>query len=430
MSVNYLKLLKPVLCLTVITVATLAVTARAADYSGNTSSSGIVQPNNDISSPVVTTSDISPSNRMLLSSDTNTGMDFQSKQTGRFPVHFGLALSGYYDDNIDTQKTNKQSDFITTITPFISWNTAADSGAENSFQLYYAPTYERFLDKTSNDTLDQYGTLGFYHNGDKTTFSLTQSVTDSNSNSFDVADRVNHQDYATQFNLNYQLTGKTSISVAAAQTISVYQQGYNSNDWNISSYLNYQMLPKVTVGVGGLIGYADISGPNQTYEQANVQATYVPTAKTSLYGVVGAEFRQTEQGGSTETTPDFSFGANWQPFDGTNLNINASRSFDYSNKFAGTDYIDTGISGSLSQRFIQQIYGTIALSYANAAYQSNSNSGSGGLNYNFYSIKPSLSYQPVEWCNLGVFYQYRENVTSSSNAFKDNQVGFNATFQY
>ena len=55
--------------------------------------------------------------------------------------------------------------------------------------------------------------------------------------------------------------------------------------------------------------------------------------------------------GAARLEPTFSLGFDYDPKDGTDLILNAYRNFSYSAKFYGNDYLTTGVSGSVSQRF-------------------------------------------------------------------------------
>jgi hypothetical protein len=52
------------------------------------------------------------------------------------------------------------------------------------------------------------------------------------------------------------------------------------------------------------------------------------------------------------------------------------------------------------------------------------------LGYNYFSVRPALAFRPTDWCELSIYYQYRRNVSSTIDAFTDNQAGFQSRFTY
>jgi hypothetical protein len=322
----------------------------------------------------------------------------------RLPVQLSVTLAGYYDDNIYVQPRgpNRVGDFVWTVAPTIAWNSAHFSGMENSVQVAYSPGFIFYQDHPGNNTIEQAGTFVYGYHGPRSDLVVSQQYASVQNTAPDLGDLVKLQEYITTINLDYTLASKLSLTVRAQQDIIDYDDGFDSTQWTGSAYLNYAAMPKTTFGVGAL----------------------------SFNATAGVEFRQTQGTGRQQVNPTFSLGLDYDPFDGTDLNLSAYRAYAYSAKYFGDDYLTTGVSGSLTQRFFQKFYATITASYENADYEDNLGGQSSDLGYNYFSVRPELSFRPTDWCQLGIYYQYRRNVSSTVDAFTDNQAGFQSRFTY
>ena len=86
--------------------------------------------------------------------------------------------------------------------------------------------------------------------------------------------------------------------------------------------MNYQMFPKTNIGLEVVGGITDqSSSPLQYYQQARVRVNYVATGKLDLKFSGGVEVREFEGSNSIKTTPVFSLGFEYRPFDGTTLSV-------------------------------------------------------------------------------------------------------------
>ena len=355
-----------------------------------------------------------------------------TQASNRMPVQLTLTLAGYYDDNIYVQPRgpNRVGDYIWTVAPMISWNSAQVTGMENSFQVSYSPGFLFYQEHPANNTVEQLGTFVYGYHGPRTDLVISQQYASVQNSAPDLGDLVKLEEYITTANLDYTLTSKLGLTLRAQQDITDYDDGLDSTQWTGSAYLNYMAMPKTTFAVGAVFGAADIEGPNQTFEQVNSRVLYTPTAKLSFNATAGVEVRQTQGNGREQVNPTFSLGLDYDPFDGTDLNLSAYRDYAYSAKYFGDDYLTTGVSAAVTQRFFQKFYAVVTASYENAVYEDNLPGQSSDLGYNYFSVRPALAFRPTEWCEISFYYQYRQNVSHTIDAFTDDQVGFQSRFTY
>ena len=351
----------------------------------------------------------------------------------RLPVQLGLTVTGYYDDNIYVRPdaAGKISDFIWSLAPLIAWNSAAQTGAVNSVQVAYAPTLIFYQEHSHNDTVNEAADVVYGFEGDKVELVVTEQFSQNQENNADFNTLGTETLSATHAELNYQVTGKTNLEVSARQTYTSDDPGLRSIEWTLSSYLDYQLSPKTTFGLGGVVGAVDLEGPNQTYEQVNGRVGYNPDAKLSISATAGGELRQTQGHSSSDATPDFSLGAAYEPFDGTNLGLSAYRRYEYSGRFYGDDYLATGVSASVSHRFLQRYSFAVSGAFEDAKYRDNFANAFASEGYDYFSIRPEVTYTPRIGWELRLFYQYRQSLAEGGVAgFDDNQAGLSASYTY
>jgi hypothetical protein len=352
---------------------------------------------------------------------------------GRLPVQLGLTVAGYYDDNIYVQPTGpgKVSDFIWSISPLMAWNSASVTGAANSVQVVYAPTVILYQDQSENNTVNEAAKLVYAYEDDKMMLVATEAYASFQENNADYTQLGIETSSVTTIQFNYQLADKVGLETVARQVYTQDDPGLRSTEWTLTGYLNYQATPKTTIGLGGVLGTVELEGPDQTYEQVNGRLSYNPDAKLSFSATSGLEFRETEGHGGASLTPDFSLGAAYTPFDGTNVGLSAYRRYDYSGRFYGNSYLATGVSANVAQRFLHRFTVSVAGTFEDAQYRDNFSDSFSSLGYDYFSLRPEVSFTPLTGCELRIFYQYRRSLAEGGVAgFTDDQTGVSAAFTY
>jgi hypothetical protein len=355
-----------------------------------------------------------------------------TQDNGRLPITLGATLAGYYDDNIYIQpgSVGRTGDFIYDVVPFVSYNSARNTGVDNSVQITYAPGFVFYLNHSGNDTFEQNGSFVYGYHGSRCDLIVSQQYASVQNSAPDEGDLVKVHEYETVLNFDYTIGAKLSATVRAQQDINDYDQGFSSTQWSGSVYLNYEIMPKTTVGLGVVGGAADLEGPNQTFEQVNGRVVYTPTEKLSFNATAGGELRQTQGYSESTLTPVFSGGFSYVPWDDTSVTINAYRAYNYSAKYFGQDYLATGASFSFTQGFRQKLWATLSGSYENAHYEDNLADESNDIDYNYFTVRVALDYQANDWWSFGAYYQYRRNISAEINGFVDDQVGCQVRFTY
>lgn len=375
-----------------------------------------------------------------------------SSQPRRFAYGIILSTRGVYDDNINISNTNKISDFYLAIEPVLTTGFGDITGQEENYiRLDYAPSALLFVDHSENDALQHFISLSGQHRTGRMTSTLSQQIavldgTDIRASgdltnpgehvNIDVGGRNRYQTYTTRLNASYDLSGKTFLSGGGDVYVTNYSSAGLISSRIVSGnlFVNYRYSDKVTVGLGGTMGYdsPDDPNPDQTFEQANGRISYQASGKVNFNASGGVEFRQF--GGNSRgqyATPVFELSASYQPSDGTSFSLSGHRRTYDSGALAGQDFSETILNASLRRRLLQRFYLGIAVGYQQSDYFSAVKNVTANRNDHYYYVQPTLDFNVTRYWTAGVYYLHRQNDSSFDGfQFADNQVGFRSTLTF
>lgn len=371
----------------------------------------------------------------------------QAATPRRLQYHVGLSVRSVYDDNINLNQSNRESDVYTTIEPTIDLGFGQAEG--NFIALTYAPNAFVFVNHSENNALQHVIALTGQYRFPRLTLSLSQDVqlldgtglnaetgagTTFTRTNLDVAGRTRLNIYATRLNANYSLTGKTFLTAGLGYSVNDYETLISSSVLSGNVYFNYTYSPKLSLGLGFAGGYNTVGagGQDQTYEQINARASYELTGKVSASLTAGVEFRQATSGGSQDNgSPVFDGSLFYQPFDGTTLSLSFSRRTQNSATLAGQDFHSTSITISARQRFLQKIFFGLTVGHENSEYFSTISGLSSLRSDDYYFLQASLDFNLTSFWTVGVFYFYREDQsTFDTFSFYDNQLGLRSSLTF
>ncbi len=363
--------------------------------------------------------------------------------------HYGLLFTvrGVWDDNIFISHTDKKSDYYFAIEPQITIGVGDMEGRSRSYlRLDYMPSAILFVDHSNQDAFNQLIHLeGGYSTG-RLRLSLFEDIAlleSANLNSFidttglwantDASAPTRVNIFNTRLTAQYDLTGKIFLQGEFDSYIYFYPN--HISDYTVAGglYLYYSWLPKLSVGVGGTVGYnwVDEPTPNQTFEQVNARLNYQATAKLGVYASAGVEFRQFDGNRSTYTTPVFEVGLTHHPFEGTTINLAAGRRIYNSGFFPNQDFANTYVVGRFQQRLFHRLYLGLGGGYENSNYFATNRNVSAPRDDDYWFIEPSLDVLITRWLSAGVYYLHREDTSNIDFfSFDDNQVGVRATVRF
>jgi Putative beta-barrel porin 2 len=389
------------------------------------------------------------SGNLTLGGQTMSSSEIHSGEPRRFHYRLGLTVRGVYDDNIFLTNTNRVDDWYFAIEPMITVGFGDIEGrSETFFRLDYIPSIILYADHSDENAVSHLIQLEGGHRFGRLTLSLSQEILildGTNLNSIidttgqfvnlDSSTRTRLNLFVTRLRANYDLTGKLFLTGEFDAYVYDYPDDNDISSQTLSGglYINYIVTPKVTVGVGGTFGVALVEEPNvdQTFEQANFRINYQATGKFGLSASAGVEFRQFDDHRGDYISPVFELGANYHPFDGTNITLAGGRRILPSGFFPNQDFATTYIVGRVQQRLFRRVYLGLAVGYENSDYFATTSGVSATREDDYYFVEPSIDVLITRWLSVGAYYLHREDSSDiDSFSFRNNQVGVRATLRF
>ncbi len=377
---------------------------------------------------------------------------------GSVNVRPHAAYSFMYDDNIFLEHKDKtpggkgnagrDHDFIHTLTPGLRLN-AGDSAARQSayFDANYEVAITKFMDNGGSDAVDHNARLELGGKWNRLSLSAAQSLvsaSDADQRTLAANGRVKRKTWETKATADYEVSEKTSTSLELNQTIGDYNAPlFDSVDRSAHLWLDYQVLPKVKMGVGGGAGYLQEDGnaanhnPNSVYYDGQVRLDWKATEKVSVKASGGIEFRNIQEVGAKDPVGFiFSLGATWRAAERTLISVDASRGIKAANSNVGVYNEETSVTLGVRQGIVENLSATLDAGYSFSHYKATTAAplAAGALrDDNYFFLKPGLAYRFAERAQASVFYQYRRNdsnLGANANDFYNNQLGVELSYRF
>ena len=371
---------------------------------------------------------------MTLFPDAAENMSLESavdKHPWKFVLHGSATAT--YDSNIFISHDNAQEDFIFTIAPGMALgrgdfkNELANLGSyEDRFNpdrsemvettnyifVHYVPSVTLFANHTSEDSFDHDVTLDGQYEWKRLTIGLKARFQTLNLPDVDLGERVERHLFTGALTSKYDYSAKTSFELNFFNYIRDFAGDHvDTVEYRWQAWVNYQLRPKITLGVGFTYGRVDLSrGPDQSYEQVLARLRYRATEKIRFDLTAGGEIRDIS-GLTNRTNGIFSLGVSYAPFDGTTVFLQGYRRTVTSANSPPANYNVTGVEAQLRQRFARRFYFVIAAGYQNVDYEYFA-SASQRRDEIFY-IHPSVGIDVTTWLTCEIGAEYRQDQSSS-----------------
>ena len=274
-----------------------------------------------------------------------------------------------WTDNLFASAIKRRSDFFSIISPglaggwgdfggeiqrlggsrrtFDALDLAPDTDPKNFIFARYNLNASFFAKNDDQNSVDHDALISARWEGAKLTLGVRfyfQTLSDLN---IEVGSRVDRKIYGADVSATYAFTGKTSAEVNLRNRNFDYPQQVSWREWMVEGWGNYQLAPKVKVSFGTRLGLVKVeSAPMQTFEQLVGRLAYSPSSKLGFNLDGGVEWRQYGQSAGDEVFGVFNFSGTYQPFDGTQLAVNAYRRNSASVLLSDENITATGLFGA------------------------------------------------------------------------------------
>lgn len=362
--------------------------------------------------------------------------------------HPRLTTSLTYDDNILIQKTNRQSDFITTVMPALAVIAGDVAPAQAKYltapqllrqtadtwpSLYmaadYGPRPVFFLDHDNNNSLDHAALLNVVWPSNPLLLGLNLNYDLLNTTVIDAQNRTQVETYSALLTAGYKISSRTSAEL----NLRLYSVGYalsglnGYRDWSAPLWFNYRSSDRLIFGAGLTPGYVSVADNfPQTYERPLLRAQYMVGERTDAELAAGGEFRQFRTGVSDLAEPYFGLTLSHRPSLRTSLSATGFRQGNTSVN-NGYNYVATGLSlgarQGIGRTFALNLLGT----YQHLEYLHNDQIIRADRSDDFFSVQTGFDLKLAKYSSLALFYLYRQHNSSAFAGFDNNQIAFSLT---
>ncbi len=345
---------------------------------------------------------------------------------------FGVTTAVTHDDNLYLTNKDQVSDVEFSVTPDISLGLGDVRGMNESYAaLNYRPTGRVYVDNSGENAIDHDASVSAQYRGGKLRTKGDASFVSNSGSNRELGGRVDENIYAGTVEAAWDVTGKTSVGARAGATNQAYKdsQFSDTSDRFVEGFADYAITGKSTVGVGARAGniVTDGSG-DQDYGQVFVRGQTQIAEKLGLSAKVGADRR--EVGKAMEINPIVEAAINYQPREGTSIEVAPYTTLNPSTINPGESYVRTGVNASVKQRLGKRFYVKVDGGYEKADYSASEGTAESRTDKYFY-VRPAVGYEFKE--NLSAELYYRHNTNSSSEeqfGYDQNQVGASLNYKY
>lgn len=374
---------------------------------------------------------------------------------GSVDVRPHAAYSLVYDDNIFLEhkaktpvgrgNAGRDHDFVHTFTPGLRLN-AGDAVARQSsyFDANYDLVITRFSNYSGSDSIDHNGSIEFGGKFNRLSLGVTQKLesrSDADTALLAANGRVKRKTWTTIVNSSYEVSEKTTSGLDLTQIIGDYQAPLVDSVERLANlWLDYQVLPKVKMGVGATVGYLQVDGnaanhnANSVYQQGLLRLNWAATEKLSIRASGGIEHRNIQERGAVDPNGFvFQIAADWKASERTVVTLAGTRANKVSNAQLAQLNQETSIVGSVKQQLWEGLSFGLDAGYAYSHYKATTAAAPALRDDNYFFAKPSFSYRFAERAQATVFYQYQRNdsdLPTNANDFYSNRLGIELSYRF
>jgi hypothetical protein len=351
-------------------------------------------------------------------------------QWGPLALHPRASYQFLDGTGIGSTVSNHTSTVVQSISPGFLLNIG------NHWTIDYSPTWNFYSSQLFRNTLDQSVRLMGGTTYEDWTLGLSQSYEKSSDPEVDTGTQTDEETYSTALNASYRINTKLSLDMGVNQDFVYTTQFESSREWSTADWLNYQFWPRLDSGLGAGFGYVNVDiGSDMTYERIEARVRWRISDKVGLQVHGGAEIRQFLGGGASDLVNPIAGGSiQYQPFEFTQLSLNADRVVDVSvlaTASAESQVTETtSVTADLNQRLLGKLHLNLEGGYNTVNYVGSGGTATGRTD-DYYTFNARLSLQFLKRATASIFYQYSDNSsTLAGYTFTSNQTGIELGYQF
>jgi hypothetical protein len=350
------------------------------------------------------------------------------------PVSYSLRLSSsaIYDDNILLATKDKRSDMHLAMGPALRMLVGGD---ESTLRLgaNYNGTASWFMRTPAQRAYEQNAGIDGGWSGSRLKLGFRLGLQRTRSGSIDAGDRVGRQVYYAGLTSSYPFTAKLSGELSADATRATFDALLGSREYRAQQYLNYQITPKLQLGLGATEGLLrPDAGRGQNYEQGLLRVIAQPTAKLGVNASAGVEHRHFDSGLASTFTPVYNAAVSWQATGQTSFSLEGRRRVFSSASLGSQNYESTNLTLSAKEMLAATVDATVSIGAERAVYKAVTSGVDATRRDDFVFTRASLDWALFKNCSLGIFYEFSKNASKGpeGHPFQRNRTGVSVSLSF
>ena len=295
--------------------------------------------------------------------------------------------------------------------------------------LDYTPTLTWYSDSRFQNTLDQAVSLNGVTAYEDWLFGLSMGYSDTTQPLVETAAQTSQDVFFMGLTAAYQVNSKVSLDFSLnqslrylGQTVQTVQSGVpeqlaNMQEWSTLNWVNYQVEPSLSVGLGLGLTYDNMSvGPDILSEQYQGRVEWRAGNKLTLSLIGGLNDMQfLGSSGGDLLSPIVSLTAQYQLFEPTSLYVSAGTGTSPSYFQAQVSQYNF-VSGGIHQRLVRWLFLDISGGYSSTTYQATTTTASNTeiSNYNSTTFNAALSTTVFKRVTAAAFFQQAYNSSGAA----------------
>jgi hypothetical protein len=263
-------------------------------------------------------------------------------------------------------------------------------------------------------------------------FGISQRFDQTSTTLIELGEQADRTSYVTDISARYPLSSAVSLQLGVNQTFQFSERFNNWRQWSTMNWVNWQLRPRIGVGMGAGFGYADVDfGTDMTYEQVMSRISWSPRDNLSLQLNGGVEIRQfLDVDLPDRVSPVYGATFFYRPFDRTALSLSARRATRTS-LFRDSITETTSVSVGLGQVLTDQMTFTLGTGYQWRDFETTIGQLRVWRADDYLFFRPALSYRLTHRARLALHYQYSRNTSSVPGfEFSSNMGGVEARYSF
>ncbi len=356
----------------------------------------------------------------------------QMHRKGPFSYSLRLSSSAIYDDNILLASSAKRGDMHLAVGPALR---VLMGGDDSRLRLgaNYTGTASWFMRTPAQRAYEQNTGVDGGWSGSRLKLGIRLGLQRTRSGSIDAGDRVGRQVYYGGLTSSYLFTGKLSGELSVDVTQATFDALLGSREYRAQQYLNYELTPKLQLGLGATEGLLRPDGaPEQNYEQALLRVVSQPTAKLGLNASAGVEQRHFESGLASTFTPVYTALVSWQATGQTSFSLEGRRRVFSSASLGSQNYESTNLTLSAKEMVSATVDATLSIGAERADYKATTNAVTATRRDDFVFTRASMDWAVSKNCSLGIFYEFSKNDSKGpqGHPFQRNRTGVSVSLSF